>query len=204
MEHRSATLQVDSLLADPKDVTRRERERKSKAGHVGRKRKCKREPQSFGTALYVYILFFFSLPLGLSYVNWATQGAVCSTWGPQSGPQTFLCSIFTGFSLSCLLATAILDSFLLFSLPNILRGLCRVLDDREKLYLPLVSKTCLWMSRSLQLGALSATDLLSIAPPIRTRPSFPHNQPVPSGSFHKPLIFMFQRAVEMKTTITEN
>ena len=79
MEHRSATLQVDSLLADPKDVTRRERERKSKAGHVGRKRKCKREPQSFGTALYVYILFFFSLPLGLSYVNWATQGAVCST-----------------------------------------------------------------------------------------------------------------------------
>ena len=27
-----------------------------------------------------------------------------------------------------------------------------------------------------------------MAPPIRTRPSFPHNQPLPTGSFHKPLI----------------
>ena len=34
-------------------------------------------------------------------------------------PLTFLCSIFMGFSLPCLLATAILDSFFLFYLPNI-------------------------------------------------------------------------------------
>ena len=45
--------------------------------------------------------------------------AVCFTWGPHSGPWTFLCSIFTGFSLLCLLATTILDSFFLFWLPII-------------------------------------------------------------------------------------
>ena len=62
MEHRSATLQADSLLADPNDGTRREREWKSKVGQIERKRtrKCKREPQSFGSALYIYIFF---LPL---------------------------------------------------------------------------------------------------------------------------------------------
>jgi len=31
-------------------------------------------------------------------------------------------------------------------------------------------------------------DLLSMAPPIRTRPSFPLSQSLPSESFHKPLI----------------
>jgi len=35
-------------------------------------------------------------------------------------PLTFLCSIFSGFSLPFLLATAILDSFSLFYLPNII------------------------------------------------------------------------------------
>ena len=47
-------------------------------------------------------------------------------------------------------------------------------------------------------------DLLSIAPPIRTRPSFPLSQSLPSGSFHKPLILLHQRADRLKTTITEN
>ena len=47
-------------------------------------------------------------------------------------------------------------------------------------------------------------DLLSMAPPIRTRPSFPLSQSLPSGSFHKPLILLHQRADRMKTTITEN
>ena len=36
--------------------------------------------------------------------------------------------------------------------------------------------------------------LLSMGPPIRTRPSFPLNQSLPSGSFHKPLILLCQRA----------
>ena len=33
-------------------------------------------------------------------------------------------------------------------------------------------------------------DWLSSAPPMRTRPSFPHSQSPPSGSFHKPLVLL--------------
>ena len=43
-----------------------------------------------------------------------------------------------------------------------------------------------------------------MAPPIRTRPSFPLSQSLPSGSFHKPLILLHQRADRLKTRITEN
>ena len=41
-----------------------------------------------------------------------------------------------------------------------------------------------------------------MAPPIR--PSVPLSQPLPSGSFHKPLILIHQRMDRKKTTITEN
>ena len=37
-------------------------------------------------------------------------------------------------------------------------------------------------------------DLLSIALPTRVRPSFTHSQSLPSGSFHKPLLLIQQRA----------
>ena len=47
-------------------------------------------------------------------------------------------------------------------------------------------------------------DLLSMASPARARPSFPHSQSLPSGSFHKPLILIYQRADRVKTTITGN
>ena len=47
------------------------------------------------------------------------------------------------------------------------------------------------------------TDLLSMARPIRTRPSSPLSQSLPSGSFHKPLILLYQRADRLKTTVTE-
>ena len=47
-------------------------------------------------------------------------------------------------------------------------------------------------------------DLLSMAPPIRIRTSIPLSQSIPSGSFHKPLILLHQRAGRLKTTITEN
>ena len=47
-------------------------------------------------------------------------------------------------------------------------------------------------------------DLLSMVTPIRTRPSVPLSQSLPSGSFHKPLILLHQRADRLKTTITED
>ena len=37
----------------------------------------------------------------------------------------------------------------------------------------------------------------------RVRPSFPHSQSIPLGSFYKPLILIYQRADRMKTTITK-
>ena len=40
--------------------------------------------------------------------------------------------------------------------------------------------------------------------PIRTRPNFPLSQSLPSGSFHKPLILLHQRADKLKITITGN
>ena len=47
-------------------------------------------------------------------------------------------------------------------------------------------------------------DLLSMVPPIRTRPSFPLSQCLPLGSFHKPLTLLHQRGERLKTTTTEN
>ena len=46
--------------------------------------------------------------------------------------------------------------------------------------------------------------LLSMVPPIRTRPSFSQSHSFPSGSFHKPLILISQRADRMKTIILGN
>ena len=47
-------------------------------------------------------------------------------------------------------------------------------------------------------------DLLSMVLPTRARPSFPHSQSLPSGSFHRPFSLIHQRTDRMKTTITEN
>ena len=47
-------------------------------------------------------------------------------------------------------------------------------------------------------------DLLSMAPPIGTRSSFPLSQSLPSGNYHKPLILLHHKAARLKTTITEN
>ena len=44
--------------------------------------------------------------------------------------------------------------------------------------------------------------LLSMASPIRTRPSIPLSQSIPSGSFHKPFILLPQWEDRLKTTIT--
>ena len=49
-------------------------------------------------------------------------------------PLTFLCSIFAGFSLPCLLATAILDSFSLFYLPNSSSHFCLCCQNLQILH----------------------------------------------------------------------
>ena len=71
----------------------------------------------------LFICFFFH-PLGLPYVNWTSQKCCLfylrSSLRSSDLPLTFLCSIFAGFSLPCLLATTILDSCFLFKLLNIL------------------------------------------------------------------------------------
>ena len=47
-------------------------------------------------------------------------------------------------------------------------------------------------------------DLLNMALPIRTRPSFTLNQSLPTGSFYMPLTLLLQRADRMKTTVKGN
>ena len=41
-------------------------------------------------------------------------------------------------------------------------------------------------------------------PTHQNRPRFPHSQSLPSGSVHKPLILIHQRADRMETTVTDN
>ena len=68
---------------------------------------CEREP--FGSSFYM-----FFLPLGLPYANWASQECCLFYLRSSLWSSDLLCSIFMGFSFSCLLATTILDSFFLF------------------------------------------------------------------------------------------
>ena len=46
--------------------------------------------------------------------------------------------------------------------------------------------------------------LLSMVLPTRTRLSFCLSQSFPTGSFHKPLILLHQRADRLKTKVTKN
>ena len=78
--------------ADPKDTKRREAP----------------------VQLWLLFLYVFFAPWGLPYVNWASQECCLFHLRFSLCPLTFLCSIFLGFSLPCLLATTILDSFFLF------------------------------------------------------------------------------------------
>ena len=82
-------------------------------GHANPKDTKRRE--TTGPILAPFFICFFSSRLGLAYVNWARQ-EYCLFYlrSSHSSPQTCLCSIFAGFSLPCLLATAIPDSFFLF------------------------------------------------------------------------------------------
>ena len=51
---------------------------------------------------------------------------------------------------------------------------------------------------------LSDLTELSMGLPIRIKPSFSHSKSLPSGSLHKPIILILQRADRMKIKITEN
>ena len=59
-----------------------------------------------------------SLSLGLSSVNWTSQECCFFHLGSSLRSSDLLLFYIRGFSLPCLLATAILDSFSLFYLPN--------------------------------------------------------------------------------------
>ena len=88
----------------PQKMRREQRERESECAH-------RRERP---LALWFLFLYVFSSRWACPMLIGLVRRAVCSTRGPHSGPWTFLCSIFVGFSLPCLLATAILDYFILF------------------------------------------------------------------------------------------
>ena len=82
---------------------------------VGRLNRSKEKPEA---QFWFLFYMFFLLPLNLSYVNWASQEGCLFHMRFSIGPWTFLCFIFEGFSLLCLLATTILGFFFLFYLPN--------------------------------------------------------------------------------------
>ena len=90
-----------------------EEERERRSGAEGkREREGEREREK---ALWLLFLCFF-LPPGpaLCKLGLVITAVLPEVLTPVLGPWTFLCSIFVGFSLPCLLATAILDSFSLF------------------------------------------------------------------------------------------
>ena len=71
----------------------------------------KRGPQpNFDSSFYM----FFLLPLGLPYVNWASQECCLFYPRPSLWSLDLPLSIFMGFSLPFLLSTTILDSLFLF------------------------------------------------------------------------------------------
>ena len=85
----------------------RERERKSARMHAGEKEREK--------ALWLLLLYVFSstwaCPMQIGLNQECCLFYLKSSLWSSDLPLTFLCSIFAGFSLPCLLATAILDSF---------------------------------------------------------------------------------------------
>ena len=75
-----------------------------------RERACARTHGRESALAPPFICFF--LHLGLPYANWALPGVLFVL------PEVFTLVLGPSFDLPCLLATAILDSFSLFYLPN--------------------------------------------------------------------------------------
>ena len=77
-------------------------------------------------------------------------------------------------------------------------------DLSKEVAIIFITSTIVWPQVHNREGTQWIKDLLNMATPIRTRPNFPLSQSLTSGSFHKPLILLYQRADRLKITITEN
>ena len=78
----------------------------------GLTQKTRREEKT-EAQFWLLFLCFFLPALSLPYVNWSSQEG-CLFYLRSSLWFSDLCSIFTGFSLLCFLATTTLDFFFLF------------------------------------------------------------------------------------------
>ena len=130
-----------------------ERERERARTHAGEKER--------GKMLWLLLLYVFSstwacpMKIGLSQ-ECCLSYLKFSLWSSDL-PLTFLCSIFTGFSLPCLLATAILDSFSLFYLPNnfilsILKKMSRPVQRRREDAIMSAKSLPVWTARAEKAG----------------------------------------------------
>jgi len=90
------------------------------AGEGERKSTGTRERKRENALAPPFICFFLHLayPMQIGLSQECCLFYLKSSLWSSDLPLTFLCSIFSSFSLSCLLANAILDSFSLFYLPN--------------------------------------------------------------------------------------
>ena len=108
-----------TLERDRERETERQRQRDRETDREApREREREWERDREGESPLAPLFICFPLPLSLPCANWASQE--CCLFYLKSSlqssylPLTFLCSIFTGFSLPCLLATTIWDSYFLF------------------------------------------------------------------------------------------
>ena len=113
----SRTVHPRSVRAcQPKDSKRRE----WRTVQGGRDREWERERERKRALAPPFICFssIWACPLQIGLSQECCLFYLKSSLWSSDLPLTFLCSIFEGFSLPCLLATAILDSFSLCYLPN--------------------------------------------------------------------------------------
>jgi len=103
----------------PKDSKRREwksmwgRERERQRAHT---RERKRVRKRFGSSFYIFFSSTWACPMQIGLSQKCCLFYLKSSLWSSELPLSFLCSIFADFSLPCLLATAILDSFSLLYL----------------------------------------------------------------------------------------
>ena len=119
---------VEGRKRERESAHARGRERESTCAHVGeRKHACtrgrererayacggERDRKRFGSS-FMFFPSLWACPMQIGLSQECCLSYLRSSLWSSDLLLTFLCSIFTGFSLPCLLATAILDSFSLF------------------------------------------------------------------------------------------